>query len=239
MKHVDKALLGAGLAFVLSGGVAAAALTSGELNFGSAQTAPAAGAQGVDHGPGGRASLSAAAAYIGISETDLRTQLQAGKSLADVAVANGKTRDGLIAALVAAATKDITALVDQKGLPGPVGGGGFGFRSAIGDPLNAAAAYLGTTVDALRTQLQGGQTLAQIAAATSGKSRDGLIQALVSDESAKIDQAQQNGTLTADQATRLKQGITDRVTHLVDSTPPAGPFPGGFRGPRPSGSPRP
>ena len=47
-------------------------------------------------------SHSTAATYIGVTEDALRTELGTGKSLADVAIAHGKTRDGLIAALVAA-----------------------------------------------------------------------------------------------------------------------------------------
>jgi hypothetical protein len=50
------------------------------------------------HGPG---HLDAAASYLGITPAELGTQLQSGKSLADVAKANGKSVDGLVAALVA------------------------------------------------------------------------------------------------------------------------------------------
>ena len=42
-------------------------------------------------------------AYIGITEAQLRTELESGKSLAQVAKAHGKSVDGLIDALVAAA----------------------------------------------------------------------------------------------------------------------------------------
>ena len=56
-------------------------------------------------------SFDAAATYIGITTAELRTQLAAGKTLAAVATANGKTADGLKAALTAAATKDLDAAV--------------------------------------------------------------------------------------------------------------------------------
>jgi hypothetical protein len=62
-------------------------------------------------GPGGGMSLDAAATYIGISASDLRTQLTAGKTLAAIAVANGKTTDGLKAALTTAAKSDLDAAV--------------------------------------------------------------------------------------------------------------------------------
>ena len=93
----------------------------------------------------------------------------------------------------------------------------------IGDSFAAAATYLGTTTADLRTKMQAGQTLAQIAAATAGKSRDGLVAALTADAKAKIAAAQAAGTITADQATQLGNGLADRIARLVDSTRPAGP----------------
>jgi hypothetical protein len=66
-------------------------------------------------GPGGLGdrgtSLDAAATYIGVTATQLQTQLAAGKSLATIATDNGKTVDGLKAALTTAATKDLDAAV--------------------------------------------------------------------------------------------------------------------------------
>ncbi len=229
MKHLDKALIGAGAALLLSGGIAAAAI--GPSNVGSAVVSSLPGDMtlAVSHGLGGANLLSAAATYIGISESDLRTQLQAGKSLADVAVANGKTRDGLIAALVKAATTDITTLVDKQN-PFPAGGpGGRGdMRMFGGDELTTAATYLGVSATDLRTQLQSGKTLADIAKATSGKTVDGLIQAIVTAETTEIDQAVKDGKITADQATRMKTNLTQRVTDMVSATRPIGP---GFGGP--------
>ena len=166
--------------------------------------------------------LSAAATYIGITTDQLRTELGTDKSLADVAVAHGKTRDGLIQALVTASQTSITTLVDQKGIGAQRGPGD---RGVIGDQLSAAATYLGTTTDDLRTKMQAGQTLAQIAAATSGKSRDGLVAALTTDAKAKIAAAQTAGTITADQATQLTNDLTTRIANFVDNNRP--PRPGG------------
>ena len=234
MKHLDKALVASGAALLLSGGIAAATL--GPSNVGSAVMASLPGdvALAVQnseafHLGGGKNWLSTAATYIGITEAALRTELASGKSLADVAVANGKTRDGVIAALTAAATTEITTLVDTKN-PYPAGvGGGRGGVHFGGDDIAAAATYLGTTEADLRTKVQAGQTLAQVAAATAGKSRDGLIQALVTAQTAEIDAAQTAGRITADQATGAKANLTTRVTQFVDSTRPAGGP--GFGGP--------
>jgi hypothetical protein len=67
-------------------------------------------------GPGGGVGLDAAATYIGIAATDLRTQLATGKTLAAIAVANGKTADGLKAALTTAAKSDLDSAVKAGNL---------------------------------------------------------------------------------------------------------------------------
>ena len=241
MKNVERALIATGVALVFSGGIASAAILWTSATAAAAQPSietQLAAQLGTDPGTladnglhGGANLITAAATYIGITAADLRTQLAAGKSLADIAVANGKTRDGLIAALTAAEQQSISTFVDAKGTaspggPGGLGGprGGFGF-GVQGDPLSAAATFLGTTTADLRTKMEAGQTLTGIATA-AGKTRDQLVQALVADATAKIEAAKTAGTLTAAQATQLESGLTDRMTKLADSTEPAG------RGPR-------
>lgn len=49
----------------------------------------------------------AAATYIGVAPAELKQQLKAGKSLADIAADHGKDRAGLVAALTTAANVDI------------------------------------------------------------------------------------------------------------------------------------
>jgi hypothetical protein len=216
-------LTAAMIALGLSGGVAMASYvpdvgnTLAAVMSGQSMNTP-------NNGLGGAHAdyLSAAATYIGITTDALRTELGTDKSLADVAVAHGKTRDGLIQALVTASQTSITTLVDQKGIGAQRGPGE---RGVIGDQFSVAATYLGTTTDDLRTKTQAGQTLAQIAAATSGKSRDGLVAALTTDAKAKIAAAQTAGTITADQATQLTNDLADKITRFVDSTRPAGPGP--------------
>ena len=57
--------------------------------------------RGPHGGPHGRLDLSVAAGAIGISEDDLKTGLQSGQSMADVATANGVDPQKVIDALVA------------------------------------------------------------------------------------------------------------------------------------------
>ena len=233
MKYIDKMLIASGVTLLLTGGVAAAALAPGTADAVITQL-PGEIAIFASNGPfGSPNSLATAAAYIGISEADLRTELQTGQTLAQIAVAHGKTRDGLIAALSAEATKQITTAVDQPGTNfGPGGRGGPGGPRAFINDEAAAATYLGTTEADLRAKQQAGQTLAQIAVA-AGKTRDGLIAAMVADGNAKIDAAVTAGTITAAQATEKKASLTAHVTAEVDQTRPAGVPGGPGRGRRP------
>ena len=194
MKKPHIALAVVAIAALAGGGSAIAAKGHTQT---TAASAPAASFD--RHGPPG---LPAAATYLGITTTALQTQLQSGKTLAQIANAtSGKTAAGLIAALVADAKatlganapadleQHITDMVNGvRGPGGPGGPGGFGHDHHGGPQLDAAATYLGVTVDTLRTQLQSGKTLAQIANATSGKSASGLIDALVADARTHITQ---------------------------------------------------
>jgi hypothetical protein len=51
--------------------------------------------------------LDAATSYLGLTESQLRTELDSGKTLAAVAKAHGKTVDGLVQAIVADAKKHL------------------------------------------------------------------------------------------------------------------------------------
>src|SRR5829696_1303339 len=57
------------------------------------------------------AGLDAAAAYLGMTETQLHTALESGKTLAQVAKSKGKSVDGLVAAMVADEKAELAAAV--------------------------------------------------------------------------------------------------------------------------------
>ena len=127
--------------------------------------------------------------------------------------------------------------------PGHAGGfshlGGPG-RGGPNDDLGAAATYLGVTTSALVTDLQSGQTLAQVASGVGGKSTAGLVAALVTHETAEINAAVTAGTLTQAEATTRIAGLTARFTAFVAGTftgrgGPGGP--GGSGGPGGPGGP--
>ncbi len=70
------------------------------------------GGPGFSHGHFGHfADLDAAATYLGLTEAELRAELEDGKTLAEIAKAEGKSAGGLIQALVKAANARIAEAV--------------------------------------------------------------------------------------------------------------------------------
>jgi len=91
---------------------------------------------------------------------------------------------------------------------------------AIIDPRHrravAAAAYLGMSRHELRAQLRAGKTLAEIAAATPGKSVAGLIDALVAARRHRIAARVSAGRLTSARAERANQRAEKLIAALVN-----------------------
>jgi hypothetical protein len=101
-------------------------------------------------------------------------------------------------------------------------GPGFGFRGGFGHfgrDLAAAATYLGLTETDLRTQLQSGKTLADIAKA-QGKSVDGLVDTLVADVKQHLDAGVAAGRLTQAQEDQVLNDIRQRITDRVNGKAP-------------------
>jgi polyhydroxyalkanoate synthesis regulator phasin len=70
---------------------------------------------GWGHGPHGFGGLDAATSYLGITEDELRSELAAGATLADLAEAEGRSVEGLVDAMVAdAETRIDQAVADGK-----------------------------------------------------------------------------------------------------------------------------
>ena len=198
------------------------------------------GARGGSGSGGGGASilgtdvLTPSAAFLGISVTALEADLNAGKTLAQEAVAKGKTASDLITAVVASEktvldaeiaagwitstqetsmlstlTTQITDLVNN-GPPVPPAAKAPG-------PLQTAATYLGVSVSTLQSDLKAGQTLAQVATA-QGKTADGLIAALVAVAKTSLDAQVTAGTITQAQEGTILANVTTQITSLVNNT---------------------
>jgi ribosomal protein S20 len=95
-----------------------------------------------------------------------------------------------------------------------------------GPGLDAAAKALNLSVDDLRSKLEGDKTIAQVAQ-EQGVDVQTVIGAMVADATAHLDQAVQDGKLTADQANERKSNLQERITKLVNEGKPNG---GGPRG---------
>ncbi len=106
-----------------------------------------------------------------------------------------------------------------RGGHGP-GGFGPGGGPGRGADLDAAAKALGVTAADLRTALQGGRTLAQVAADKRVPVAT-LVTALVDAEKAELAQAVKDGRLTQAQADQRGADLTARVTDRVNATRPA------------------
>jgi uncharacterized protein YidB (DUF937 family) len=90
-----------------------------------------------------------------------------------------------------------------------------------GPGLDAAAKALNLSVDDLRSKLEGDKTIAQVAQ-EQGVDVQTVIDAMVADATAHIDQSVQNGDLTADQANERKSNLQERITKLVNEGKPKG-----------------
>jgi len=197
---------------------------------GGFRVGPAGGLLGAD-------LLTPAASFLGISVSDLASDLRSGKTLAQEATAKGKTASDLIDALVKAEQKvldaensagwltdaqetnllanlktQITDLVNNGPAVPPAGP-----RNGL---LQTAATYLGISVGDLQSDLQSGKTLAQEATA-KGKTADGLVQALLAPLKSELDKRVTAGDITSAQETGILNRETTRLTNLVNNTKPA------------------
>jgi len=132
--------------------------------------------------------------------------------------------DGLVKAgtITQAQADAVTkALQDARPAMDHAGGRWGGPRGGrLGASLDAAAKALGIDLDALRTELQSGKTLAEVATA-HGVDVQQVIDALTADAKAKLDEAVTAGRITQEQAdTRLSE-MSTRLEDLVNEPFPA------------------
>ena len=211
MKH--RLAAGAGAALAVAGGGAAIAAT---------QLSPKAESEAV---------VNDAAKQLGVTPAKLSDALkQALSNRVDAAVAAGtmtKAQGDQLKARIAAGEFPLF------GVRGPgFGHGEGGPHGGFDAHLSAAATYLAVTEAELRTSLEGGKTLADVAK-EKGKSTAGLVNALVADETKELDAAVTAGRLTKAQRDALVTNAKQRFQDLVDGKAPArGSFRDhdGFRG---------
>lgn len=180
-------------------------------------------AKGDRRGPG----LDAAATALGMSVDELKAALDGGKTIAQVASDRGVDVNTVIDAMVTSATgqlrQRITDFVNNgfpAGAPsehGPGGGRAFGG----GPRLDAAASALGISATELRSALESGKTIAQVAS-DKGVDVNTVIAAVAAEEQKEIDARLASGDITQAQADQMKASATQEATDLVNGTRPKG-----------------
>jgi uncharacterized protein YidB (DUF937 family) len=257
------ALTGLGIGMVLGPGSALADTNSGTSTTISTAAANATANRGTPPAnrpsPGPRVDdLSIAAQTIGISEADLRSALQNGQSIADVAKAHNVDEQKVIDAIVATHTKAIDQAVtdgkltqaradqmktdlatrvkshvEQAGMPagrsGPRGGPAADGVNRPND-VAIAASTIGVSESDLRTALQNNQSIADVAKAHNVDEQK-VIDAISAADTKAIDQAVTDGKLTQTQADQMKSNLPAHVKDEVERTGMPGPGGPGGHGP--------
>jgi hypothetical protein len=190
-----------------------------------------------------QAFLDDAAGRLGVTSAKLEDALKAAAiDRVDAALAAGR--------ITRAQADAMKAAINAGKVPLRAGPGFelHGHARGLHGVLDAAATYLGLSPAQLRTQLESGKSLADVAKAQN-KSVDGLKQAIIAAAQAKLDQAVKDGRLTSDQRDRILAKLKAHIDDLVNGTPPARPAgalhdgfrfaPGGFHPPFPAEAPRP
>lgn len=186
--------------------------------------------------------LDAAAKALNLTTDQLREKLSDGKTtIADVAKQQNVDIDTVIDAMTNADKARMGEIVNHPwpkfgagvgpgkgvGPGGPLGGiaGGLGRIGPVA--LDSVAKALGITTDELKTELAKGQSIADIAKAKN-LDLDKVIDTLVADANARLDQAVKDDHLTQAQADKLKSALKSVITNLVNNGFPKGLHRGGF-----------
>jgi len=204
------------------------------LIISAAVVAVAAGAGGAiaatsgdDRDKAEQSILDNAAQKLNVSPEALRSALSdAEDAQLDQAVKDGKLTQQQADAIKADRKADGHVL-GGPGIGGPHGGPGFGgprglgFKRGPGGALDAAATALGLKLADLRTKLQAGQSIADVAKA-QGKSLDDVKAAIKAGVTKELDQAVTDKKLTSAQRDDILKQLSDHLDDLVTRKGPAG-----------------
>jgi DNA-binding CsgD family transcriptional regulator/Trp operon repressor len=191
---------------------------------------------------GGGKNIAAIASVLKLTEAELKTQVQSGKTLAQIATAQSVSVQSVINVLVAdmqahiaeeLASGEITQAQADTKLAGVTakatemvntvrparGEGNRGGPKGSGKSVAAVASVLKLTEAELKTQVQSGKTLAQIATAQS-VSVQSVINVLVADMRAHIAEELASGEITQAQADTKLAGVTAKATERVNNLRP-------------------
>jgi polyhydroxyalkanoate synthesis regulator phasin len=166
-----------------------------------------------------QAYLNALAGRLGVTTDQLSAAMkQARIDLINQAVAEGKLdqeRANRMIQAIQSGQGPGQPGMGQRGQQGP----GHGLRGPGVPPGGQAVAdLLGLTPEQLRTELQSGKSLAQIAEA-KGVSRDTLKAKILETQKARLDAAVAAGRMTAEQAQQASARLSANIDRMLDATP--------------------
>lgn len=227
-----------GLGVVLAGTVAAGTVTTTFANSQSVVTTEVRGGRGPG-GIGHGASLTTIANALTMTEADLQSALQGGKTVADLATEKGVALQTIVDALLAEqktllqqAVTDgrltqeqadarvaelATQLPTQLSMaftPGQRGDRGMPSGFGPGQSLSTVATALGITESDLQTAFQAGKSVADVAT-EQDVALDTVIAALVAEQTTALQQAVTDGRLTQEQADQQLTMLKANLPHLL------------------------
>jgi hypothetical protein len=181
--------------------------------LGGAGGAVAVAATQSSGGSGRQAYIDDVAKRLNVSPGALTTAMKAaGDDRIEAAVAAGR---------ITRSRADALKQRLEQGGGTPFFGHRFG-RGGLGGH-GVAAHYLGISVATLRSDLESGKSLAQIASLAPGKSVEGLKAAIVSAEKTRLDQAVSSGSITSQQEQERLGRLSSRIEALLQRTGAGGP----------------
>lgn len=231
-----------GLGVVLAGTVAVGTVSTTFANSQNVLTTAMSTAMSTamrgGRGPGGMghgASLTTIAETLGMTDADLRTALQAGKTVADLATEKGIALQTVVDALLAEQKTLLAQAVTDGRLtqeqadarlaelatqlptqlstaftPGMRGGE----RGMAGGSLTTIATALGIPESDLMTAFQAGKSVADVAT-EKGVDLNTVITAIVTEQTTALQQAVSDGRLTQEQVDQQLVLLKTNLPHLL------------------------
>jgi hypothetical protein len=190
----------------------------------------------------GSSPLATIAQALGMSKADLLKELQAGKSVADVAKEKGVALDKVVDAILANIKEGLPQVLETKWGAGWMGFGGprdfgrgmfggkagwFGFQR--NSPLASVATALGMSEADLLKELQAGKSVADVAS-EKGVALDKVVDAILTERGEALNQAVSNGYLTQQQADLILSNLKENLPQMLETKWGAGGTGFGFPG---------
>ena len=236
-KQIQRVIAGAAVV------VAMGAIGLGVVGSAQAQSTKSSTVTVLNSSKGPGKNVAAIASILKLTEAELKTQVQSGKTLAQIATAQGVDIKLVVDAIVAdmkshiadevksgeitqaqADTKlaDVTAKATERvnNVRPARGEGMHGGPKGPGRNVAAIASVLKLTEAELKTQVESGKTLAQIATA-QGVDVKLVVDAIVTDMKSHIAEEVASGELTQAQADTKLADVTTKVTEMVNTVQPA------------------